>query len=70
MPAIAFVGLGAMGSAMAQRLLDAGHAVTGYNRTRAKAEPLAGKGGKVADRLADARRGTAHNGDQIVSAGR
>ena len=40
MPKIAFVGLGAMGSAMAQRLLAAGHSVTGYNRTRAKAEAL------------------------------
>ena len=49
MPAIAFVGLGAMGSAMAQRLLAAGHAVIGYNRTRAKAEALASKGLKVAD---------------------
>jgi len=49
MPSIAFVGLGAMGSAMAQRLLAAGHAVAGYNRTRAKAEALASKGLKVAD---------------------
>jgi len=49
MPAIAFVGLGAMGSAMAQRLLAAGHAVTGYNRTRAKAEALASRGLVVAD---------------------
>jgi 3-hydroxyisobutyrate dehydrogenase-like beta-hydroxyacid dehydrogenase len=49
MPKIAFVGLGAMGSAMAQRLLAAGHPVTGYNRTRAKAEALASKGLAVAD---------------------
>jgi 3-hydroxyisobutyrate dehydrogenase-like beta-hydroxyacid dehydrogenase len=49
MPKIAFVGLGAMGSAMAQRLLAAGHSVTGYNRTRAKAEALASKGLVVAD---------------------
>ena len=49
MPKIAFVGLGAMGSAMAQRLLAAGHAVTGYNRTRAKAEALAPRGLAVAD---------------------
>ena len=49
MPSIAFVGLGAMGSAMAQRLLAAGHAVTGYNRTRAKAEALASRGLVVAD---------------------
>lgn len=49
MPKIAFVGLGAMGSAMVQRLLAAGHPVTGYNRTRAKAEALAPKGLLVAD---------------------
>jgi len=48
MPKIAFVGLGAMGSAMAQRLLAAGHPVTGYNRTRAKAEALASQGLTVA----------------------
>ncbi|HEV8226044.1 MAG TPA: NAD(P)-dependent oxidoreductase [Methylomirabilota bacterium] len=49
MPKIAFVGLGAMGGAMAQRLLAAGHSVTGYNRTRAKAEALAPRGLAVAD---------------------
>jgi 3-hydroxyisobutyrate dehydrogenase-like beta-hydroxyacid dehydrogenase len=49
MPKIAFVGLGAMGGAMAQRLLAAGHPVTGYNRTRAKADALASKGLAVAD---------------------
>ena len=49
MPKIAFVGLGAMGSAMVQRLLAAGYPVTGYNRTRAKAEALASKGLIVAD---------------------
>ena len=49
MPKIAFVGLGAMGGAMARRLLAAGHSVTGYNRTRAKADALASKGLAVAD---------------------
>jgi 3-hydroxyisobutyrate dehydrogenase-like beta-hydroxyacid dehydrogenase len=49
MPKIAFVGLGAMGGAMAQRLLATGHSVTGYNRTRAKADALASKGLAVAD---------------------
>lgn len=37
---LGFVGLGVMGSRMAKRLLDAGHIVTGYNRTRSKAEWL------------------------------
>ena len=37
---IGFVGLGLMGSRIVKRLLDAGYSVAGYNRTRAKAEPL------------------------------
>src|SRR3989304_1893321 len=39
-----FVGLGVMGSRMVKRLLDAGHMVVGYNRTRAKAEWLVAAG--------------------------
>jgi 3-hydroxyisobutyrate dehydrogenase-like beta-hydroxyacid dehydrogenase len=41
---VGYVGLGAMGSLMAERLLSKGHMVTGYNRTRAKAEWLIEKG--------------------------
>ena len=37
---LAFVGLGAMGSRLARRLLAAGHQVTGWNRTPDKARPL------------------------------
>ncbi|MBI3329878.1 MAG: NAD(P)-dependent oxidoreductase [Nitrospinae bacterium] len=37
---LGFIGLGVMGGRMAKRLLGAGHTVTGYNRTRAKAQPL------------------------------
>ncbi len=37
---LGFVGLGVMGSRITKRLLDAGHRVTGYNRTRAKAQWL------------------------------
>ena len=37
---VGFVGLGTMGSRMVERLLSAGHSVTGYNRTRARAERL------------------------------
>src|SRR5260370_1429894 len=37
---IGFVGLGAMGSRVTKRLLDAGYSVTGYNRTRSKAQWL------------------------------
>jgi 3-hydroxyisobutyrate dehydrogenase len=42
-----------MGTPMAERLLKAGHDVTIWNRTRAKAEPLAAKGGKIVDKLSD-----------------
>ena len=44
MAKLGFVGLGVMGSLFAERLLAKGHSVTGHNRTRAKAEPLMGKG--------------------------
>jgi 3-hydroxyisobutyrate dehydrogenase-like beta-hydroxyacid dehydrogenase len=57
MPKIAFVGLGAMGSAMARRLLAAGHPVTGYNRTRAKADALVSQGMTVADSAREAVEG-------------
>lgn len=40
MAKIGFIGLGVMGSRMVKRLLDAGHTVTGYNRTKAKAQAL------------------------------
>ncbi len=44
MSAIAFVGTGIMGAAMAGHLLDAGHALFVYNRTMEKAQPLLTKG--------------------------
>ncbi len=37
---LGFVGLGVMGSRIVKRLLDAGHTVTGYNRTKSKAQWL------------------------------
>ena len=46
---VGFVGLGVMGSEMVLRLLAKGHTVTGYNRTRAKAERLVQKGMKWAE---------------------
>jgi 3-hydroxyisobutyrate dehydrogenase-like beta-hydroxyacid dehydrogenase len=46
---LGFVGLGVMGSEMVARLLAKGHAVTGYNRTRGKAEPLIARGMKWGD---------------------
>ena len=42
-----------MGFPMAERLIKAGYDVSIWNRTRAKAEPLAASGGKVKDKLAD-----------------
>ena len=46
---VGWIGTGRMGFAMASRLLDAGADLTAWNRTRAKAEPLMEKGGKVVD---------------------
>jgi len=56
---VGFIGLGRMGSGIAGNLLKAGHEVTVYNRTRAKAEPLAAQGAKVADSPAAACKGDA-----------
>jgi len=46
---IGFAGLGAMGAGIARRLLDAGHEVIGWNRTKEKAEPLLDAGMAWAD---------------------
>jgi 3-hydroxyisobutyrate dehydrogenase-like beta-hydroxyacid dehydrogenase len=43
---LGFVGLGVMGSEMVSRLLSKGHIVTGYNRTRTKAQRLIDRGMK------------------------
>jgi 3-hydroxyisobutyrate dehydrogenase-like beta-hydroxyacid dehydrogenase len=45
---LGFVGLGVMGSEMVLRLLEKGHTLTGYNRTRSKAARLLDKGMKWA----------------------
>jgi 3-hydroxyisobutyrate dehydrogenase-like beta-hydroxyacid dehydrogenase len=45
---VGFIGLGAMGSAMASNLVAAGHAVTVWNRSQAATEKLASLGAKVA----------------------
>jgi 3-hydroxyisobutyrate dehydrogenase-like beta-hydroxyacid dehydrogenase len=49
MAQIGYVGLGVMGGGIARRLLEAGHQVTGYNRTRSKAESLIADGMEFAD---------------------
>ncbi len=46
---LGFIGLGAMGGRIAKRLLDAGHSVTGYNRTRSRAQWLLDAGMSWAD---------------------
>ena len=50
---LGWIGTGRMGYAMAARLAKGGADVTVWNRTRAKAEPLAALGAKIADGLAD-----------------
>ena len=46
---IGWLGAGRMGTALAERMIRAGHDVTVYNRTRAKAEPLAALGARLAE---------------------
>lgn len=53
MTAVGFVGLGKMGAVMAPRFLDAGHNLTVWNRTAAKAEPLVVRGAQRAGTLAE-----------------
>ena len=50
---IGWIGIGRMGYAMAERLAKAGADLTVWNRTRSKAEPLAGYGAKIAASLAE-----------------
>ena len=57
MARIGFLGLGNMGKGMALRLVEAGHEVVAYNRTRAKAEALASSGIVVADTPRNAAQG-------------
>jgi 3-hydroxyisobutyrate dehydrogenase-like beta-hydroxyacid dehydrogenase len=54
---VAFVGLGAMGSRMARRLLDAGHELVVWNRAPAKTESLVDHGARGAGSPAEAARG-------------
>jgi 3-hydroxyisobutyrate dehydrogenase-like beta-hydroxyacid dehydrogenase len=46
---LGFIGLGVMGGQMVERLMNHGHTVTGYNRTRSKAQWLIDKGMKFSD---------------------
>jgi len=60
---IGFIGLGAMGAGIVPRLMAAGHMVTGWNRARAKAEPLI----KSGMRFADSPRAVAAASDIVFS---
>src|SRR5437667_1872568 len=60
---LGYVGLGAMGGLMVDRLLEKGHTVTGYNRTRSKAQWLIDKGMK----WADSPRAVCNAADVIIS---
>ncbi|MGZ5138409.1 MAG: NAD(P)-binding domain-containing protein, partial [Burkholderiales bacterium] len=50
---LGWIGIGRMGYAMAERLAKSGCDISVWNRTRAKAEPLAKSGAKVVSALAD-----------------
>jgi len=54
---VSVLGTGIMGAAMARNLMRAGHTVRAWNRTRAKAEPLAADGAHIAGSPADAVQG-------------
>jgi 3-hydroxyisobutyrate dehydrogenase-like beta-hydroxyacid dehydrogenase len=53
---IAFLGLGRMGHGMAANLLQAGHSLTVWNRTRSRADELQSRGARLAASPADAAR--------------
>jgi 3-hydroxyisobutyrate dehydrogenase-like beta-hydroxyacid dehydrogenase len=59
---VGFIGLGHMGTAMAARVLRAGHEVTVHNRTPSKAQALIDQGALLAARVADAC-----NGDVVIT---
>ncbi len=56
---LAFIGLGVMGGSMAGHLLAAGHPLTVYTRSAARAVPLVAAGARLADSAAEAVRGAA-----------
>jgi 3-hydroxyisobutyrate dehydrogenase-like beta-hydroxyacid dehydrogenase len=56
MARVAVVGLGAMGSRIARRFLEAGHELTVWNRDAARAEPLVAAGASAAQTPAEAAR--------------
>ncbi len=57
---VTLLGLGAMGTALARTWLSAGHPLTVWNRTPARATALAAQGARVADSPAEAVAGAAN----------
>ena len=57
MSKLAFVGIGLMGAPMARRLIEAGHDLALWNRSRDKLAPLLARGARAAASPADAARG-------------
>jgi len=60
---IGFIGLGIMGRPMAERLLDAGYALTVFNRTPQKAEPLRARGAQ----WANSPKEVAHRSELLIT---
>ncbi len=63
MAELGFVGLGVMGGRIARRLMEAGHTLVGYNRTRSKAEWLV----ELGMALAESPRAVAEEADITFS---
>ncbi|MFY1825850.1 NAD(P)-dependent oxidoreductase [Myxococcus fulvus] len=53
-PHISVIGAGRMGSALVKAFLQSGYTTTVWNRTRARCEPLAAAGARIADSVRDA----------------
>jgi 3-hydroxyisobutyrate dehydrogenase-like beta-hydroxyacid dehydrogenase len=68
MSKIAFLGLGHMGTPMATRLVNAGHDVTVWNRSRQRTAPLAEAGARVAASPAQAAAGVEFANPDALSA--
>jgi 3-hydroxyisobutyrate dehydrogenase-like beta-hydroxyacid dehydrogenase len=60
---VGFIGLGAMGALIVPRLMEAGHAVTGWNRSRERAGPLVAAG----MRFAQSPRAVAEQSEMVLS---
>jgi 3-hydroxyisobutyrate dehydrogenase-like beta-hydroxyacid dehydrogenase len=63
MAEVGYVGLGTMGSAISHRLLEAGHHVVVWNRTRERAAPIVEAGA----RLAESPREVAESGECVFT---